>query len=142
MESDSQIGHKRHPTLEDGVIVGSGAQVLGPISVRTGARVGANAVVVKDVQPGTTVVGIPAKVAERRTPDKPAEFLAYGTPTEDLPDPVAQAMAGLVDQIDWLRARVEELERQIEGRPAGFSSVPVPVEDQEPEGAGTAGPKN
>ncbi|MGB1027973.1 MAG: serine O-acetyltransferase, partial [Rhodospirillaceae bacterium] len=56
---------KRHPTLEDGVIVGAGAQVLGPITVRTGARVGANAVVISEVPPGATVVGIPARVAKR-----------------------------------------------------------------------------
>ena len=53
------IGGKRHPTIEDGVIIGSGAQVLGPIMVGTRARIGANSVVTKDVPPGATMVGIP-----------------------------------------------------------------------------------
>ena len=57
---------KRHPTLEDGVIVGAGAQVLGPITIGVGARIGANAVVLKDVEPGTTMVGIPARAAGPR----------------------------------------------------------------------------
>ncbi|MEE9195353.1 MAG: serine O-acetyltransferase EpsC, partial [Alphaproteobacteria bacterium] len=69
VDSDSQVGEKRHPTIEDGVIVGSGAQVLGPITVGKCARVGANAVVVKDVPPGATVVGIPARIAARRRPE-------------------------------------------------------------------------
>ncbi len=61
VDSQNQRNTKRHPTLEDGVIVGSGAQVLGPITVGRNARVGANAVVTKDVPAGTTVVGVPAR---------------------------------------------------------------------------------
>src|SRR3546814_9292111 len=61
---------KRHPTLEDGVIVGSGAQILGPFTVGTGARVGANSVVLQAVPPGVTVVGIPAQIASRRDGDR------------------------------------------------------------------------
>lgn len=60
--SSAQIGRKRHPTVEDSAIIGSGAQVLGPITVGVGARVGANAVVTKDVPPGVTAVGIAARV--------------------------------------------------------------------------------
>ncbi len=59
---------KRHPTLEDGVIVGSGAQILGPFTVGAGARIGANAVVLEAVPPGVTVVGIPATIAQRSKP--------------------------------------------------------------------------
>ena len=58
---DNGVAGKRHPTLLEGVILGSGAQVLGPITVGRGARVGANAVVTRDVPPGSTVVGIPAR---------------------------------------------------------------------------------
>jgi len=101
---------KRHPTLEDGVIVGSGAQVLGPITVGAGARVGANAVVLSPVGPGETVVGIPARVALPRA--RETEFCAYGTPVRDLPDPVARAIEGLVGEVTALRARLDQLERQ------------------------------
>jgi serine O-acetyltransferase len=115
---------KRHPTLEDGVIVGAGAQILGPVHVGAGARVGANAVVVRDVAPGATMVGIPARPAgdkfrAKKPPVAPvaagtecgAEFCAYGTPpSQDLPDPVARAIEALSEEIAVLRARVAELE--------------------------------
>ncbi|MBI3453545.1 MAG: serine O-acetyltransferase [Rhodospirillales bacterium] len=99
---------KRHPTLEDGVIVGAGASILGPVVVGAGARVGSNAVVLKDVPAGATVVGIPAK-AVGRTQIKPGEFCAYGS-TGDLPDPVARVVDGLCTDLGVLRARVAELE--------------------------------
>jgi len=116
VDSDSQRDQKRHPTLEDGVIVGSGAQVLGPITVGRCARVGANAVVTKDVPTCTTVVGIPAKSvttaaggAKEKAEETP-RFVAYGTPTGDIPDPVARAIEGLLDEVQTLRARVNALE--------------------------------
>lgn len=100
---------KRHPTLEDGVIVGSGAQVLGPVTVGRNARVGANAVVLSDVAPGVTMVGIPARQVLPRDRAGDAAFQAYGTPDE-IPDPVLKALDGLSGEIQRLRARVEELE--------------------------------
>jgi len=104
---------KRHPTLGDNVIVGSGAQVLGGFTVGDGARVGANAVVIAPVEAHTTVVGIPAKPVSRG-PGKDCHcddsFVPYGTPCEDLPDPVARALKGLLDEVATLRARVNELE--------------------------------
>ncbi|HEU0071328.1 MAG TPA: serine O-acetyltransferase [Alphaproteobacteria bacterium] len=126
-------GGKRHPTLSNKVIVGAGAQVLGPITVGEGARVGANAVVLKDVPPGATMVGIPARavvdrdaavieLAQRATYDSGAPrnqppapddcFYAYGTPSADLPDPVARAIDGLAEQVTALRRRLEEVERE------------------------------
>ena len=103
---------KRHPTLGDGVIVGAGAKVLGAITIGPGARVGANAVVVADVPPGVAVVGIPAKaVAPRDRADAPA-FMPYGTPCGDIPDPVARALNGLLDQVSGLSRRVAELEAE------------------------------
>jgi serine O-acetyltransferase len=112
VNSAAQVNRKRHPTLRNGVIVGSGAQVLGPITVGENARVGANAVVVQDVPPGVTVVGIPAKVVAPR--EARAKFHAYGIPDGDLPDPVARAVDGLLDQVSALRARVEDLEHRLE----------------------------
>src|SRR5690606_5458385 len=99
---------KRHPTLGDSVIVGSGAQVLGPLTVGKGARIGANAVVLKDVPEGVTVVGIPAQVAISRSKQQDA-FCAYGT-SVDMPDPVARALDGLLGEVTALKARIVELE--------------------------------
>ena len=110
IDSDSQREQKRHPTLEDDVIVGSGAQILGPVTVGKGARVGANAVVTKDVPPGATVVGIPGRVIARSGTGAPKAFSPYGTPLGDMPDPVARALEGLMEQVTTLQARVEELE--------------------------------
>lgn len=94
-------GSKRHPTLEPGVIIGAGAQVLGGFTVGAGAKVGSNAVVVKAVPPGATAVGNPARVVERASEDErddPAArmFAAYGlTPNGD--DPLSKALHGLID---------------------------------------------
>lgn len=114
IDSHNQRNTKRHPTLEDGVIVGSGGQVLGPITVGRNARIGANAVVTKDVPAGATMVGIPARAIQPRdqqTRDQP-RFVAYGTPTGELSDPVARAIDGLLDEVQTLRARVNSLEGQ------------------------------
>jgi serine O-acetyltransferase len=108
VDSAAQVDRKRHPTLRNKVIVGSGAQVLGPITVGEGARVGANAVAVADVPAGVTVVGIPAKVIVPRKATQ--EFRAYGMPTDDIADPITRAIDGLLDQVSRLKARVEQLE--------------------------------
>ena len=101
---------KRHPTVGRNVILGAGAKILGDIVIGDGARVGANAVVVADVQPGHTVVGIPARPVERdRTRPAPAlapAFLAYGTPCDGSPDP-------LMCQIEVLRAELLALESRV-----------------------------
>ncbi len=116
IDSDSQRDQKRHPTLEDGVIVGSGAQVLGPITVGRCARIGANAVVTKDVAQCATMVGIPAKAVQAREPrgETDLPFVAYGTPTGDGSDPVSRAIDGLLDEVQRLRARVGQLEQRTE----------------------------
>jgi serine O-acetyltransferase len=103
---------KRHPTLGDGVIVGSGAQVLGGFTVGAQARIGANAVVLAEVPPGASVVGIPAKPVMPRVPVRPEDcrFLPYGTPCDEIPDPVARVLNGLLDEVTTLRARVAALE--------------------------------
>ena len=108
INAPAQVDRKRHPTLADGVIVGAGAQVLGPITVGRGARVGANAVVVKDVEPGSIVTGIPARPLEAKAARTPERFVAYGTPGEE--DPVAAAMERLKAEVDALQARLATLE--------------------------------
>jgi len=140
---------KRHPTLEDGVIVGAGAKVLGAITVGRGARVGSNAVVVGEVAPGATVVGIPAKAVVPRDRTDNSKFLPYGTPCGDIPDPVARALTGLLEQVTTLRQRVEELERANAGLPGveppvlpatGVTDGAVREREHHPVGAGPLGP--
>jgi serine O-acetyltransferase len=106
-------GQKRHPTIGNGVIVSSGAQVLGPFRVGNGARIGAQAVVLSEVPPGATMVGIPARpVGARISQSRPEpEFQPYAV-CGDVPDPVARALNGLLDEVTSLRARVTELEQE------------------------------
>ena len=96
---------KRHPTLEDGVLVGCGAKVLGSITVGKGARVGANSVVVDPVPPGMTVIGIPGRIVR-----DPAERRRIGGRIDLdhhlMSDPVGEALAELLDRIDFLEARI------------------------------------
>lgn len=118
VNSAAQINKKRHPTLRDRVIVGAGAQVLGGITVGEGAKVGANAVVVTDVPAGALMIGIPAKVASPKTQPANADFAAYGLPSGALPDPVARAIEGLMDQVSRLQARLGVLEGELNGATA------------------------
>jgi serine O-acetyltransferase len=116
-------GEKRHPTLGNGVIVGSGAQVLGPFRVGDGARIGAAAVVLREVPAGATMVGNPARQVARHSgaAEPPAAFQPYAV-CGDIPDPIARALNGLVDEVTRLRARVEELEAvQAAGAPVAYS---------------------
>src|SRR5271169_3030538 len=104
-------GQKRHPTLGNGVIVSVHAQVLGPFRVGDGARIGAQAVVLSEVPDGATMVGIPARpVAARSAPPPRPEFRPYAL-CDGIPDPVARALNGLLDEVTSLRARLAELER-------------------------------
>ena len=110
---------KRHPTLESGVVVGAGAKVLGPVTIHAGAKVGSNAVVLKDVPAGVAVVGIPARVVPTREEGrKSSAFAAYGTPTPDIPDPINNALNGLLERVSALGARVVALEEELARRPA------------------------
>ncbi len=113
---------KRHPTLGRDVVVGAGAKVLGPIEISDGARIGSNAVVVKPVPPGGTVIGVPGRVIERsadattrRRADtaKRIGFDAYGA-TRDVPDPVANAINRMLDHIHVMDRRMEAMSRALE----------------------------
>jgi len=116
---------KRHPTIEDGVIIGGGAKVLGPIVVGAGARVGSNAVVLKAVPAGVTVVGIPAREVKREAPRK-SEFSAYAA-SGDLPDPVARAMEALAGELSDLRQKVAELEDKLAEAQSARGEPPLSV---------------
>lgn len=103
---------KRHPILLDGVIVGSGAQILGPIEVGRRARVGANAVVTRDVPEGATMVGIPAKAVPVAAERYAADFIPYGTPCSEKFDPATQ-------QIEILRCELKALQERLDAYEAG-----------------------
>ncbi len=110
---------KRHPTLERGVVIGAGAKVLGPITVGEGAKIGSNAVVVREVPPGATAVGIPARIFEpgqaqaRQEKAENLGFSAYAvTRSED--DPVSQAIHGLLDHAVETDRRIAALLKTIE----------------------------
>ena len=106
------VAGKRHPTLADGVIVGSGAQVLGPITVGRRARVGANAVVTRDVPEGATMVGIPAKPVVMAAEEFAKPFLPYGTPCAQKFDPETQKLELLRCELEVLKSRLDALTRE------------------------------
>ncbi|WP_137869931.1 serine O-acetyltransferase EpsC [Sphingopyxis sp. 2PD] len=99
------IAGKRHPTLADDVIVGSGAQILGPITVNPRARVGANAVVTKDVPEGAVMVGIPARSTLVDAAEYAREFVPYGTCNETF-DPATQ-------KVELLQCQLEQMQKQL-----------------------------
>jgi len=102
---------KRHPTIEDHVMVSTGASVIGPVTIGHHSRIGAGAVVVSSAPPYSTIVGIPGKVIERESARHEVAELDHAK----LPDPVARAMSQLVEKIDRLGVRLEEIEERQEG---------------------------
>ena len=100
ISASSKKGSKRHPTIEDNVVIGSGAQVLGPITVGKNAKIGANATVVKDVAPNTTVIGV---AAHKTDVSKSEKFMAYGISLKS-PDPYDK-------RIEELDAEITELKK-------------------------------
>jgi serine O-acetyltransferase len=104
------IGGKRHPTLKDRVVIGAGAQILGPVTVQSCARIGANAVVTRDVPQGATMIGNPAQIAASRKRDGEDAFTPYGVTRKDLPDPTAKVIESLMAEIEALRVRLIEVE--------------------------------
>ena len=116
------VGGKRHPTLHDGVVVGSGAQVLGPIEVGAGAKIGANAVVTRDVAPGATMVGIPARAVPIDTIHYSPGFIPYGTPCGENCDPTQIRAAELELQVAALAEEVKQLRAQITPAPKAKSA--------------------
>jgi serine O-acetyltransferase len=105
-------GEKRHPTLGKGVVVGAGAKVLGGFVVGDGARVGSNAVVVKEVPPGATVVGIPGRIVETPAEIQAARFAAYAV-VQEQDDPYAKAIQKLVEHSHELEQTLAELREKM-----------------------------
>jgi serine O-acetyltransferase len=102
---------KRHPTLGNGVVVGAGAKILGPILIGDAAKIGSNAVVVKNVPAGATAAGIPARILDEEK--KPAGFNAYGL-GGDQNDPVSKALHGLIGHTATVDQRIELILQQLE----------------------------
>jgi serine O-acetyltransferase len=115
--TDGEPG-KRHPTIGNGVIIGSGAQVLGPIHVGARARIGANAVVTKDVPEGATMVGIPARSTLVSAENSAGHFLPYGTPCSEMFDPATQKLEILQCEVERLRAQIAALAAERQAPPA------------------------
>lgn len=105
------VGGKRHPTVCDNVVISLNVAVLGPITIGKGAKLGANAVVTRDVPEGATMVGIPAKPVPVLVREK-VDFIPYGTPCSEKFDPATQRMEILQCEIEQLRKRLEALEEQ------------------------------
>ena len=113
---------KRHPTIEDDVIIGSGAQILGPVTVGKGATIAANAVVTKDVAPGAVMVGIPAKPVLMDAEHKPDGFVPYGTPCSEIFDPASQ-------KLELMRCELLAMHKQIDALIAERDSDDAPAQE-------------
>lgn len=112
---------KRHPTLEDNVVIGAGAKVLGPITISKGGKVGSNSVVVKDVPENSTAVGIPARIVNAKKDEnsenreavaKKYGFDAYAVSTDN-PDPVAKAIGRLLDHMHLMDSKITDLCKEV-----------------------------
>lgn len=128
---------KRHPTLENDVVVGAGAKVLGPITLAEGSRVGSNAVVVKDVEPGNTVVGVPGRIVNKSLEEKDVKrqelakkmgFDAYGM-SQDTTDPMVQAVNLMLDHIHAMDIKMEQMCKTIQELGGELDNTPLPELD-------------
>ncbi len=112
----------RHPQLGDEVVIGAGAQLLGPINVADGARIGSNAVVIKDVEEDATMVGVPARMVKTKMANLKGkdgehhhhQFSAYGTPEDGVQDPRQVAIDKLLKEVKSLNKRLKDIETQNE----------------------------
>ena len=96
---------KRHPTIEDGVMISAGAKVLGPFTVGKNAKIGAGSIVLKEVPPNATVVGIPGRVV--RIKGERVDDL-----DQTLPDPVKDELNRLNKEIEQLKLKIDQLTKQ------------------------------
>ena len=140
---------KRHPTLQNGVVVGAGAKVLGPITLEEGCRVGSNAVVIKDVPAGVTVVGVPGRIvgkpaaavdAKRQAIAKKIGFDAYGL-TRETSDPVAHAINCMLDHIHAMDHKMDAMCQEIQRLGGVVEDIAMPELDAlEIDGGGSRPP--
>ncbi len=128
---------KRHPTLGNNVVVGAGAKVLGPITLGDDSRVGSNAVVVKSVEVGQTVIGVPGRLVTKPDDEKEKKrqviakkigFDAYGM-TQDMSDPVVHAINHILDHVHAVDEQMESMRKVIEQLGGNVKSVALPELD-------------
>lgn len=119
-------GGKRHPTIGDGAIISLGAAILGPITVGPRARVGANAVVTRDVAEGQVVVGIPAKPMLVDAREYQKGFVPYGTPCSERFDPQTQQLEILRCELEVMRGRIAKL---IDEREAARTKIDPKIDE-------------
>lgn len=122
---------RRHPTLKDGVLVGAGAKILGPITVGAQCRIGANSVVIEDTPPHVTLVGIPARIVKRASDRRRPAGGRIDLEHHLMPDPVGEAIAALVDRIEFLEVRMHHLQVKLaagERRAATLQQAPLQPE--------------
>ena len=137
---------KRHPTLQDGVVVGAGAKVLGPFEVGQNAKIGSNAVVTKEVPAEATVVGIPGRIILKAEPEKrqPEDskrkkmeenfgFDAYGL-SDEMPDPVARSIRSMLDHMHVVDERMNEMCKSLRKLDEGYSNDAVSFIDEKDMG--------
>lgn len=132
---------KRHPTLLNGVVVGAGAKVLGPITIGENARVGSNAVVTKDVPAEATAVGIPGRIIRKEGEDEHAKerrrqemaskmgFDAYGM-TPDMPDPIARSIQNMLDHMHKVDEKVNAMNRALRAMGSDCGSSLPKIHDE------------
>ena len=113
IDSLSQRNVKRHPTLEDNVIVGSGAQVLGPVVIGENSRIGANAVVLNDVPANMTYVGIPARKIQADMKKNSGSFDPYGISEGKIDDPNKKSINALFKELHFLNERISQLQNKL-----------------------------
>ena len=130
---------KRHPTLEDGVVIGAGAKVLGPITISAGAKVGSNAVVTKPLPAGATAVGNPARILDNSPQSKEREaqaekmgFSAYAV-GRDQDDPLAKAIHGLLDHAAETDRRFASLIRELDAQGVKCDSEVLAADSFDPK---------
>lgn len=128
---------KRHPTLMPGVVVGAGAKILGPITIGREAKIGSNAVVVRDVPDGATAVGIPARILDeqakvRDDQAKKMGFSAYAI-SADMNDPMVKAVHGLIDHAANIDNKLAEVMSQLEQLGVQLSETQKAKDDFNPE---------
>lgn len=117
------IAGKRHPTIQDGAILGSGAQILGPITIGARARIGANAVVTKDVPEGATMVGVRARQVPVDASDYQKDFIPYGTPCSEVYDPETQ-------KLELLKCEMEQLQKRLAAVMASTDMASANISDE------------
>ena len=122
---------KRHPTIGNNVCIGTGATLLGAITIGDGATIGAGSVVVQPVRPGATVVGVPGRAVEDKR--RPALDLEHGK----LPDPVSEAIKRVLDEQERLTQRLKRLEENLEAHGSPSEDGPSKEQPLEPESSGS-----